>query len=102
MTSPIARDEREQSIDLAADRLAFLVICYGALALAAYRSFVLGQQSWDLLALVVLGGAVGLVYRLQQRAVGRPWMLVLVATLVVAAVIGLGAALVSSGGTPGT
>jgi hypothetical protein len=95
MTSPIARDERERSIDLAADRLAFLVVCYGALALAAYRSFVLGQQTWDLLGLVVLGGIAGLAYRVQKRVVGRSWTLVLVATIVVAAIVAAAAGLVA-------
>ncbi len=95
MTSPIARDERERSIDLAADRLAFLVVCYGALALAAYRSFVLGQQTWDLLGLVVLGGIAGLAYRVQNRVVGRSWTLVLVATIVVAAIVGVAAGLIA-------
>jgi len=95
MTSPIARDERERSIDLAADRLAFLVVCYGALALAAYRSFVLGQQTWDLLGLVVLGGIAGLAYRVQKRVVGRSWTLVLVATIVVAAIVAVSAGLIA-------
>lgn len=87
MTSLIPRDEREQSIDLAADRLAFLVVCYGALILAAYRSFALGEEVWDLLGLVVLGGVSGLAYRLQKRVVTRPWTLVLVATVVVAGLV---------------
>jgi hypothetical protein len=95
MTAPFARDERERSIDFAADRLAFLVVCYGALALAAYRSFVLGQETWDLLGLVVLGGVAGLAYRLRNRVVSRSWTLVLVATIVVAAVVAVAAALVA-------
>jgi hypothetical protein len=96
MTSPIPRDEREHSIDIAADRLAFLVVCYGALALAAYRSFVLGQPTWDLLGLVVLGGLTGLAYRLRAGVVSRPWVLVLVATVVIAAVIAGTVALVAA------
>ena len=87
MTSLIDRDEREQSVDLAADRLAFLVVCYGALALAAYRSFALGQEAWDMLGLVVLGGVVGLAYRVQKRVLTGPWTTILIATVVVAAVV---------------
>ena len=87
MTTLIDRDERERTVDLAADRLAFLVVCYGALALAAYRSFALGEDAWDLLGLVVVGGVVGLGYRLQQRVVSRPWAMVLVGTILVAAVV---------------
>jgi hypothetical protein len=87
MTSPIVRDEREHAVDLAADRLAFLVVCYGALLLAAWRSFALGQQSWDLLGLVVAGGAVGLAYRVQKGVVNRPWALVLLVTILAAGAV---------------
>jgi hypothetical protein len=87
MTALIDRDEREHSVDLAADRLAFLVVCYGALVLTAYRSFALGQEAWDVLGLVVLGGVVGLAYRLQKRVLTRPWTTILIATILVAAAV---------------
>jgi hypothetical protein len=86
MKALISRDEREQAVDLAADRLSFLVVSYGALLLAAYRSFVLHEVAWDLLGLVVVGGAAGLLFRLRSGVVTRPWTFVLVATMVLAAV----------------
>lgn len=50
-----------------------------------------GAASWDLLGLVVLGGLVGTLYRLAQRAVTREWLIVAVGTgavaLVVAAIV---------------
>ena len=92
MSTPFARDEREHSTDLAADRLAFLVVCYGALGLAAYRSFALGQESWDLLALVIIGGMAGLGYRLQRRVVSPSWAMMLIATITIAAVVAFAAA----------
>jgi hypothetical protein len=86
-----ARDERELTVDHAADRLAYLVLSFGLLAIVAYRSFADGAASWDLLGLVVLGGLVGTLYRLAQRAVSREWTLVAVGTagvaLVVAAIV---------------
>ena len=48
-------DEREVSIDRAADRLAYVVLSFGLLMVIAYRSFVEGVGSWELLGLVVLG-----------------------------------------------
>ena len=81
------RDEREAGIDLAADRLSYLVLSYGLLAVVAYRAFALGEASWDLLGLVVLGGLVGTGYRFRGRAVARGWAAVVVATIVVAAVV---------------
>ena len=87
MTIRVARDEREQAIDLAADRLTFLEVSYGALLIAAYRSLVAGEATWDLLGLVIAGGVVGLAYRLQKGAVSRRWSFVLVVTVAVAAIV---------------
>jgi len=87
MNPLITRDERETAVDLAADRLSFLVLAYGVLAVAAVRSFG-GQQTWDLLGLVVVAGAAGLIYRLVKGAVTRSWMIVATATAVAAAIIG--------------
>lgn len=81
------RDERETGVDQAADRLAYLVLSFGILAIVAYRSFVDGTASWDLLGLVVLGGLVGTLYRLAQGAVSREWTIVAVGTASVALLI---------------
>jgi hypothetical protein len=88
MKQLLVRDEREASVDRASDRLAYLVLSYGLLGLVAYRSFVERQASWELLALVVLGGLVGTVYRLWHRAMTREASLVLGVTIIVALVVG--------------
>ena len=87
MTSLVPRDEREAGIDLAADRVAYLVVSYGLLVSAAYRSFVNGDAAWDLVGLVVLGGMVGLAYRLRQGVVSGRWTLMLAATIAIAFVV---------------
>ena len=87
MNHLVRRDERESSVDHAADRLAYLVLSFGLLAIVAYRGFADGAASWDLLGLVVLGGLVGTLYRLSQRAVSREWMIVAVGTAAVALVV---------------
>jgi hypothetical protein len=86
MTTMVTRDERETRIDLAADRIGYLVVSYGLLLIVAYRSFVNGEAAWDLIGLVILGGFVGLAYRARQRvALGR-WSLTL-ATIGIAAFV---------------
>jgi hypothetical protein len=87
MNHLVPRDEREQGIDHAADRLAYLVLSFGLLAIVAYRSFVDGAASWDLLGLVVLGGLVGTLYRVARRAVSREWVIVAAGTAAVALVV---------------
>ena len=87
MKNLVLRDERETGVDQAADRLAYLVLFFGLLAIVAYRSFADGAASWDLLGLVVLGGLVGTLYRLAQRAVSREWTIVALGTTAVALVV---------------
>jgi hypothetical protein len=83
----ILRDERETSVDQAADRLSYLVVSFGLLAIVAYRSMVDREASWDLLGLVVLGGLVGTGYRVRRRVVSRRWELVVAGTAAVALVV---------------
>jgi len=84
----LVRDEREVSVDRAADRLAYLVLSFGLLAVAAYRSFVDGAASWELLGLVLVGGAVSTGYRIWHGVLSRQALLVLALTALVAAVVG--------------
>ena len=92
----ITRDEREISIDRAADRLAYLVLAFGVLVIVAYRGIVLDEASWDLLLLVVATGFVGLGYRMWKGAASVGWGLALaitagVATLVAVVLVSIGA-----------
>jgi hypothetical protein len=84
----LVRDERELSVDRAADHLAYVVLSFGLLAVVAYRSFVEGVASWELLGLVLLGGAVSTGYRLWQGALTRQAVFVLVLTALIALVVG--------------
>lgn len=81
-----ARDEREAAVDLAADRVSYLVLAFGILAIAAWRGFA-GESTWDLLGLVVLSGAAGLVYRFARGAVTRSWVAITAAGVVGAALV---------------
>ena len=83
----MSRDERETSVDQAADRLSYLVLSFGLLAIVAYRSMVDREASWDLLGLVILGGLVGTAYRVRRRVMSRRWELLLLGTAAVALVV---------------
>jgi len=87
MNAMPARDERERAIDHAADRLAYLVLSFGLLAVVAWRSLARGEAAWDLLALVVLGGAVGTAYRATRGVAGRRWLGAAAASVVVGLVV---------------
>lgn len=65
----VGRDE--SAAGLAGDRFAYIVLSFGLLGMVAYRSFVEGVASWELLGLVVLSGLVGFAYRVWRGAPGR-------------------------------
>ena len=88
MRSRVPRDDREVRIDLSADRLAYLVVSYGLLLGVAYRSFVRGEAAWDLIGLVVLGGIVGVAYRVREGVVSGRWTVMLLATVGIAVIVG--------------
>jgi len=83
MINVAPRDEREAVVDNAADRISFLVLAYGVLVVVAIRSLA-GESSWDLLALVVLAGAAGVVYRRWKGVATRSWFVVSMVAAVIA------------------
>ena len=81
---PVSRDERTIVVENASYRLAYLVMSFGLLASVAYRGFVLQQNSWDLLALVILGGATATMYQGTNKVLSRYWIIATIAALVMA------------------
>ena len=88
MRTLFVRDEREAAVEQGADRFAYLVVSYGLLLIVAYRSLVERQASWDLLALVVLGGIVSVGYRRTRRALSRNALVLVGLAIAVAVVVG--------------
>lgn len=62
-SSAVHRDERTLAVANESYRWAFHVFAYGLLAIVAYRSYATHEASWDLLALVVIAGAVASLYQ---------------------------------------
>jgi hypothetical protein len=84
---PPDRDERTTVVENAGYRWSYLVLSFGLLAVIAFRSFSLGQTSWDLLALVVLGGAVNAGYQGFHSVLYRRWAILAAVTMIVAAIL---------------
>lgn len=85
----VIQDERTLAVENASYRLAYWLMSYGLLAATMYRSFVLDQQSWDLLGLVILGGVATTVFRGSHRALPRWWTVVSALAVVLALIIAL-------------
>lgn len=91
------RDERTLAVENAGYRWSYLVLSFGALAIAAYRSLALGESTWDLLALVVVAGVVNAAYQASQQVLHKQWVVMSVITLVVAAAVAAGMVLMGAG-----
>lgn len=61
-----------------------MALSIGLLVAVAYRSFINGESSWDLMGLVVLGGLIGTGYRARQRVLSGWWALLMGVSAVVA------------------
>jgi hypothetical protein len=86
-TQPVFRDERTVAVENAGYRWAYLTLSFGLLLIVAYRGFVLGQPSWELLALDVLGGLVGSVYQVAHNVITRSWFIALGLCMGLAAIL---------------
>ena len=89
MTRLLPRDERELTVDLAADRLAAIVLSFGILAIVAWRAFADNEASWDLLGLLILSGIVGTGYRFGKRATSVRLVSVMALAAAVAVVVAI-------------
>jgi len=85
----VDRDERTTAVENAGYRLPYLVLTVGLLAEVAFRSFRQGQSSWDLLALVVLGGVVNAGYQGFNRVLYKRWVLISALTIITAALLAI-------------
>jgi hypothetical protein len=82
--TPIMRDERTVATENASYRWAYLVMSFGLLVSTAYRGFARHESSWDLLALVILGGAVATFYQGSRRVLTQRWAITSAAAMVLA------------------
>lgn len=89
MNRLISRDEREQAVDLAADRLAVVVLSFGILAIVAWRAFADSEASWDLLGLLILSGIIGTGYRFGKHATSVRLISVMALAAVIALVVAI-------------
>ena len=65
--SSVVRDERTTVVEDASYRLAYLFITFALLLDVMYRSLVRQEASWELLAIVIIGGAISTFYQWRQK-----------------------------------
>jgi hypothetical protein len=94
-TSPLVeRDERTVAVENASYRLAYAVLTFALLVDVMYRGLFRNEAAWDLMALVIGGGAICTVYQVRQKTLARGWMMKAVLVAVISAVVAAVAAYV--------
>jgi hypothetical protein len=94
MSTPdcVERDERTVAVENASYRWAYGVLTYALLVDVMYRGLFRHEAAWDLMALVIVGGAVCAAYQARQKTLGHGWVMKAVLGAVIAAVIAVIAA----------
>jgi hypothetical protein len=89
MSTPqaVERDERTVAVENASYRWAYHLLTYALLVDVMYRSLIRHEATWDLLALVVVGGAVCTVYQARWKILAHGWVMKAVLVACIAGVI---------------
>ena len=83
----ITRDERTTAVENASYRMAYVVLSFGVLLVASYRSLVWNENTLDLIALVILGGLVSTWHQGIQKVLTRRYALLAVVCALIAAIV---------------
>jgi hypothetical protein len=92
----ITQDERTVAVENESYRWAYLFVTFGLLAAAAYRGFVLRENSWDLFALVIASGVVTTLFQARRKALSSRFARLALVALLAAAVAAIGFATMGS------
>ncbi len=93
----VERDERTLAVENASYRLAYALLSYALLIDVMYRGLVRHEAAWDILALVIGGGAFLTIHQARQKIFARGWFIKATLVACVAAIIAAIVAVVASG-----
>jgi len=83
----VERDERTLAVENASYVWAYTLLTYGLLIDVAYRGLFRNEAAWDLMVLVIGGGAVCTIYQVHHKTFARGWLIKATLVACVVAVI---------------
>lgn len=89
MSSNIERDERTVVVEKASYSLAYIFMGFALLLDIAYRSFVKGESSFDLLAIIVLSGFISTVYQAKHKILNQGWVKLIILAISISVFIAI-------------
>jgi len=81
------KDERTIVVENASYSLAYKFIGFALLFDIAYRAYIIGENSWDLIAILIISGFLITVYQMRNKIVNRGWAITFILTIIVASLI---------------
>ncbi len=87
INNKVEKDERAIDIEKTSYSLGYKVMAFAILIDVMYRSLKIGEASWDLLGIVILGGLVSTVYQIRRKVWTRSWVRATILVFTVAAVV---------------
>jgi len=93
----VDRDERTAAVEKDGIIWAYNFLAFALLIDVMYRGWVLHQDAWDLLLLVIASGAVSWIYVVRHQSLSRPLVGVMLVVAVVAFVVAVIGTMVGSG-----
>jgi hypothetical protein len=69
----VERDERTVAVENASYKWAYAFITFALLIDVACRAAIRHEAAWDLMVLVLVGGAVCTMYQARQKTLARSW-----------------------------
>jgi hypothetical protein len=71
----LEQHERTAAVENASYRWAYALLSYALLVDVMYRSLARREAAWDLMTLVIVGGAVCTAYQARQKILGHGWVM---------------------------
>ena len=89
-TTPLPEsDERTVAVENASCGLAYLFLTIALLIDVIYRNIVYHEDAWDLMALIIVGGAIRMVYKARKKVKALPNRRMLMGMLIGLVVAGI-------------
>jgi hypothetical protein len=85
----VKRDERTVAVKNVGYKWAYGFIVFALLIDVCYRSAIFQEAPWDLLALVVVGGAICAIFQVRHKTLGPGWLKAAVIITCLGAIFGI-------------
>ena len=89
MNKQVERDERTITVEKASYSIAYIFMGFALLLDVTYRSFILKQASFDLLAIVVISGLIATAYQALYKILNKSLIRIIILAVSISLFVGV-------------